>query len=49
MALQTFAAIYIGTYEVSLKIFEFSGKKKIHEIDHIRSRVNLEGMHTLRE
>lgn len=41
MALQTFAAIYIGTYEVSLKIFEFSGKKKIHEIDHIRSRVEL--------
>lgn len=41
MAVQTFAAIYIGTYEVSLKIFELSGKKKIHEIDHIRARVEL--------
>ncbi len=41
MALQTFAAIYIGSYEVSLKIFELSSRKKIHEIDHIRSRVEL--------
>ena len=27
MAITTFAAIYIGSYEVSLKIFELSGKK----------------------
>lgn len=41
MALQTFATIYIGSYEISLKIFELSAKKKIHEIDHVRSRVEL--------
>ncbi len=41
MAIITFAAIYIGSYEVSLKIFELSGKKKIREIDHIRSRMEL--------
>ncbi len=42
MAIQTFGAIYIGSYEVSLKIFELSSsKKKIHEIDHIRTRVDL--------
>ena len=27
--IHTFAAIYIGSYEVSIKIFEISGKKKI--------------------
>jgi exopolyphosphatase/guanosine-5'-triphosphate,3'-diphosphate pyrophosphatase len=41
MAVQTFGAIYIGSYEVSLKIFELSSKKKIHEVDNIRSRVDL--------
>ena len=42
MAVQTFGAVYIGSYEVSLKIFELSSsKKKIHEIDQIRSRVDL--------
>lgn len=41
MALQTFAAIYIGSYEVSLKIFELSSKKQIHEVDYIRSRLDL--------
>lgn len=41
MALHMFAAIYIGSYEVSLKIFEFSQKKRNHEIDHIRSRLDL--------
>lgn len=43
MALQTFASIYIGSYEVSLKVFEFSAKKKIHEVDHIRLRLDLGG------
>ncbi len=37
----TFAAIYIGSYEVSIKIFEISGKKKIRTIDYIRSRIEL--------
>lgn len=41
MAIQTFAAIYIGSYEVSLKIFELSAKRKIREVDNIRSRVEL--------
>lgn len=41
MSTKIFASIYIGSYEVSLKIFELSGKKSIHEIDHIRSRIDL--------
>ena len=41
MSVHTFAAIYIGSYEVSLKVFEFSSKKKIKEIDHVRSRLEL--------
>ncbi len=41
MAIDTFAAIYIGTYDVSLKVFEFTGRKKLHEVDHIRSRLDL--------
>ena len=41
MKITTFAAIYIGSYEVSLKIFEISARKKIRTIDYIRSRVEL--------
>lgn len=41
MTIQTFAAIYIGSYEVSLKVFELSPKKKIREIDDIRTRIDL--------
>lgn len=41
MAIKTFAAIYIGSYEVSLKIFEMSQRKQLKKIDHIRSRVEL--------
>lgn len=41
MGSQTFGAIYIGSYEVRLKIFELASKKKIRAIDEIRSRVNL--------
>lgn len=41
MGIHTFAAIYIGSYEVSIKIFELSAKKKIREIDYVRSRVEL--------
>ena len=32
MSVHTFAAIYIGSYEVSIKIFEISAKKKIQVI-----------------
>lgn len=41
MAIETFGAIYIGSYEVSLKIFELSSKKNIREVDHIRTRIDL--------
>lgn len=41
MGIHTFAAIYIGSYEVSLKIFELSAKKKLRAIDYVRSRVEL--------
>ena len=41
MAVHTFAAIYIGTYDVSLKVFEFMDKKKFHQVDHIRARLDL--------
>ncbi len=39
--LQMFGAIYVGSYEVSLKVFEFNAKKRIREIDHIRARMDL--------
>ncbi len=41
MSIRTFAAIFIGSYEVSLKIFELSGKRQLRKIDHIRSRIEL--------
>lgn len=41
MAIHTFAAIYIGSYEVSLKIFEVSAKKRIRGIDYVRRRIEL--------
>lgn len=41
MSNKLFGAIYIGSYEVSLKIFEFSQKKKMREIDNVRSRIDL--------
>lgn len=41
MKITTFAAIYIGSYEVSLKIFEISPRKKVRAVDYVRSRVEL--------
>ncbi len=41
MSVYTFAAIYIGSYEVSLKVFEITPKKRIKEIDHVRTRLEL--------
>lgn len=38
---KTFAAIDVGSYELSMKIFEVSPRKKIREIDHIRHRIEL--------
>ena len=39
--MKTFAAIYIGSYEISLKVFELSIKRGIREIDHVRHRIEL--------
>ncbi|MDL2302014.1 exopolyphosphatase [Lachnospiraceae bacterium OttesenSCG-928-D06] len=41
MKLRTFAAIGVGSFEVAMKIFEFTGKNSIREIDHIRLRLDL--------
>ena len=41
MAIHTFASIYIGTFEVLLKIFEFSSRKNIKAIDEVSSRLDL--------
>lgn len=37
----TFAAIDVGSYELTMKIFEMSSRTGIREIDHIRRRVDL--------
>lgn len=39
--MKIFAAIYIGSYEVSLKIFELAQKKPIREMDHVRARIEI--------
>ena len=41
MGVKTFAAIDVGSYELSMKIFEISPKEKLREIDHIRHRIDL--------
>ncbi len=41
MGLTTFAAIEIGSYEVSMKIMELSPKIGIREIDHVRHGLEL--------
>lgn len=41
MAVKTFAAIDVGSYELAMKIFEFSTKNGMKEIDHIRHRIEL--------
>lgn len=39
--METFASIYIGSYEISMKVFELSAKKGIREVDCIRHRMEL--------
>lgn len=39
--MKTFAAIDVGSFELSMKIFEISAKKGMREIDHIRHRIDL--------
>ena len=38
---KTFAAIDVGSYELSMKIFELSGKNNLREIDHVSQRLDL--------
>lgn len=45
MAVKTFAAIDVGSYELSMKIFEISKRVGIREIDSLRYRIAL-GMDT---
>ena len=41
MAVRTFAAIDLGSYELGMKIFEFSNKNGMKEIDSIRHSIEL--------
>lgn len=41
MNVRTFAAIDVGSYELTMKIFEFSGKDTMREIDCISKRLDL--------
>lgn len=40
MSIKTFAAIDVGSFELTMKIFEFSGKNRIREIDCINRRLD---------
>lgn len=41
MAVRMFAAIDVGSYEVVMKIFEFTQRRGMHEIDCVRHRIEL--------
>ncbi len=41
MAVKTFAAIDVGSYELAMKIFEVSDAKGMREIDHIRHSIDM--------
>ncbi|MBE5882856.1 MAG: HD domain-containing protein [Lachnospiraceae bacterium] len=41
MSVKTFAAIDVGSFELTMKIFEFSGKNSMREIDCITQRIDL--------
>ena len=41
MAIQTFAAIDVGSFEVELGIYEISNKTGIRSIDHVRHVIAL--------
>ena len=41
MAVRTFAAIDVGSYELGMKIFEFSHKMGMKEIDSVRHSIEL--------
>lgn len=41
MSVKTFAAIDVGSFELTMKIFDLSGKNTMKEIDCIRQRIDL--------
>ncbi|MBQ6697091.1 MAG: exopolyphosphatase, partial [Lachnospiraceae bacterium] len=41
MGVKTFAAIDVGSFEISLKIFEFTGKNSSRVVEHVRQRIAL--------
>ena len=41
MSVKTFAAIDVGSFELTMKIFDFSGKNTMREIDCIHQRIDL--------
>lgn len=41
MSVKTFAAISVGSFELTMKIYEFSGRNTIREIDCISQRMDL--------
>ncbi|MCM1190451.1 MAG: HD domain-containing protein [bacterium] len=41
MSVRTFAAVDVGSFELTMKIFEFSGKNNMREIDCISRRLDL--------
>ena len=41
MAIKTFAAIDVGSYDLEMKIFEISGKGGMRQVDDIRHRLDL--------
>ena len=41
MAVRTFAAIDVGSFELSMKIYEISAQNGMKEIDHVRHRLAL--------
>lgn len=43
MSVKTFAAIDVGSFELSMKIYEFPGKNNMREIDSIREQIDLGG------
>lgn len=41
MSVKTFAAIDLGSFEMSMKVYEISSKNGMKEIDHVRHRISL--------
>lgn len=48
VAVQLFAAIDVGSFELELGIYEISGKNGVRRVDHIRHMIALGKRHTAR-